>query len=151
MEIPDAILRFCNYQERCHQEVRTKLSTMYFTDAVMEEIISDLIRNDLLNEERFARAFARGKFKMLEWGRVKIKYELKKRQISEYCIKKGLSEIDEDIYESVLNNLFEKKWAETKRLRSPNARKGAVLRYMLQKGYESDFIMKLLRNKTEKK
>src|SRR5690348_15012185 len=97
------ILHYCKYQERCHSEVRNKLYDMGFTSEKVERQLSELIDCGVLNEERFARAFARGKFRMLHWGRDKIKQQLKIKKISDYCIRKGLSEIDDEQYGDALN------------------------------------------------
>ena len=81
--------RYCDYQERCHQEVRSKLIRMQVYGEELEQIMAILIEEDLLNEERFARSFARGRHRIKAWGRHRITRELKKRQISDYCIRKG--------------------------------------------------------------
>ena len=103
------IQRYCAFQERCHKEVRYKLIEHAIYGDLLEEIISDLISNNFLDEERFARTFARGKFRMKQWGRNKIKQELKLRDVSVYSIKAAMTEIDGDEYLSVLSNLLAKK------------------------------------------
>jgi regulatory protein len=107
----------------------------------VDAIISELIQEDYLNEERFARSFARGKFRMKQWGRVKIKYELKQRQVSEYCIKKGLTEIDDDEYDKTLNNLIEQKSKTLKSEKNMFVKKRKLLDYLLQKGFERDIAL----------
>src|SRR5450432_470130 len=94
---------FCAYQERCHNEVKEKLYSFGLWKKDVEETISLLIGDDYLNEERFAIQFAGGRFRMKQWGRVKIRYELKQRQLSEYCIKKALAAIDEEDYHKTLS------------------------------------------------
>lgn len=89
---------YCGYQERCHSEVRTKLLKLHVYGDDLESIIAELVRDDFLNEERYARSFARGKFRINHWGRNKIRLYLHRKDISDYCIRKGLSEIDEDEY-----------------------------------------------------
>ncbi len=88
---------YCAYQERAHSEVKEKLYDLGVWKKDHDEIISTLIEENYLNEERFAIAFAGGKWRVKHWGRVKIKYELKQKQVSEYCIKKAMKQIDEDI------------------------------------------------------
>lgn len=105
---------YCSYQERSHAEVKEKLYSFGLWKKDAELILSELIEENYLNEERFARLFAGGKFRMKQWGRVKIKYELKQKQVSEYCIKKGLSEIDEEAYQKTLKKLADQKWATLK-------------------------------------
>jgi regulatory protein len=103
------VKQYCAYQERCHSEVKEKLFTygVYGDDA--DSIISTLIEEDYLNEERFAIAFAGGKFRMKQWGKVKISYELKQKQVSAYCIKKALQSIQAEEYENTLQKLAEQK------------------------------------------
>jgi regulatory protein len=86
---------YCAYQERCHSEVKNKLYAMGLRKADVESALSDLIEQNYLNEERFAIQFAGGKFRMKHWGKSKIQYELRQKQVSEYCIRKALNEIDE--------------------------------------------------------
>jgi len=102
----------CAYQERCQQEMRDKLYEWGLHSNDVENIIANLISDNYLNEERFAKAFAGGKFRIKKWGRVKIKIELKKRKISDYCIKKGMQEIDEADYIKTLKNILAKKLKE---------------------------------------
>ena len=101
-EAIDKLQRFCIYRDRCHSEVRSKLLQLKVFGDDLEEVISELIRTDYLNEERFSVNYARGKYRTKNWGKNKIIQELKKRSISNYCIKKALKEID-------LENDYEKK------------------------------------------
>ena len=141
MEVKAAILRYCKYQERCHSEVRNKLYELGCNTREVEQHIAELIEINALNEERFARAYARGKFRMLAWGRDKIKQQLKLKKISDYCIKKGMTEIDGDAYDAMLDKLVDKKLKELKGERSPAKLKGKIFRYMMQKGYERELVM----------
>jgi len=141
MELKAAILHYCKYQPRCHMEVRNKLYELGLTTPEVEQNIANLIETDVLNEERFARAFAGGKFRMKQWGREKIKQELKMRKVSDYCIRKALTEIDGDDYEKTLNKLALKKTEETKHDKSMLSRKSKIYRYLVQKGYERDLVM----------
>lgn len=138
--IDPAILHYCKYQERCHSEVRNKLYELGFGKTDVEYQISELISAGVLNEERFARAFARGKWRMLKWGRVKITQQLKAKKVSDYCIKKGLSEIDGDEYEAILLKIAEKKAEELKKERNIRAKMAKMQRFLLQKGYEQDLV-----------
>src|SRR4051812_72479 len=108
----EALIRtssFCAYQERTQQEVRDKLYGYGLHKDMAEELISKLISENFINEERFAKTYAGGKFRIKKWGRIKIKEALKAKGISEYCIKKGLLEIDPTEYTSALLSLIEKK------------------------------------------
>jgi regulatory protein len=132
---------YCGYQERNHQEVKEKLYSFGLYKQQVEELLSQLIEENYLNEERYAIQFAGGKFRMKQWGRVKIKYELKQKRISEYCIKKGLKEIDEEDYRKTLQKLAEKKWASVKGEGVNHFVKlTKTTDYLLQKGYEPELI-----------
>jgi regulatory protein len=106
--------QYCGYQERCHAEIREKLYDLKVSKAFHDDILATLIQEDYLNEERFAIAFAGGKFRIKHWGKVKIRYELKQRQISEYCIRKGLEQIEQEEYKITIHNLARKKFQSLK-------------------------------------
>lgn len=132
---------YCAYQERSHGEVKEKLYSMGLREAEVEALLSQLIEEDYLNEERFAKMFAGGKFRMKHWGRVKIKYELKQRQVSEYNIKKALKEINEDDYAASFNKLFDEKLLLLGSEQNVPTRKRKLMDYLMQKGYERDMIV----------
>lgn len=144
MDAKSAIYHYCNYQDRCHAEVRNKLYELGCTTPEVEELIANLIEAGLLNEERYARSYARGKFRTLKWGRTKIIQQLKLHKISDYCIRKGMSEIDADEYDNVLTKLAEKKWQELRSEKNIFARRKKVYRYLLQKGYEADMVQAVI-------
>lgn len=131
----EKIKHFCAYQERSHFEVKQKLYSMGLHFNKVEELLATLIEENYLNEERFAQSFARGKFRIKRWGRIKIKYELKAKKVSDYNIKSALREIDEDEYIKALQQVAEKKWAA---LEDENAltRQAKTLQYLLQRGFE---------------
>jgi regulatory protein len=132
---------YCGYQERSHTEVKEKLYSFGLYKQQVEELLSQLIEENYLNEERFAVQFAGGRFRMKQWGRVKIKYELKQKRVSEYCIKKALKEIDEEDYLSTLQKLATKKWATIKGEGVNHYVKlSKTTDYLLQKGYEPELI-----------
>lgn len=122
-------------------EVRNKLYELGFTTDTVELQLTELIQNGVLNEERFARSFARGKFRMLHWGREKIKQHLKLKKVSDYCIKKAFSEINEEEYSNTLNKLANNKYKEVGSIRSLPMKKAKLYRYLIQKGYERDLVM----------
>lgn len=138
-----AIEHYCAYQERCHSEVRYKLLELGFRGAELEEAIASLIADNFLNEERFARSYSSGKFRMNQWGRKKIVQALKQKQVSDYCIRKGLEAIDAVEYAATLQRLAEKKLAITEKGQTW-IRKQKVQRYLIQKGYENDLIAEVL-------
>jgi regulatory protein len=130
---------WCALQERCHQEMRYKLFSWGLKEEAASQIISQLIGDGFLNEERFARSFVRGKFRIKHWGRIKIVNELKKKKISAYCIRKGLEEIEEQEYMETLTKLFEKRKKEIKE-RNPWRRKAKIVYFLVSKGYEQGLV-----------
>ncbi|MCU0355538.1 MAG: recombination regulator RecX [Cytophagales bacterium] len=131
------ITAFCAYQERTQQEVREKLLGYGLDEDEAEELIVRLLQENYVNEERFARTFAGGKFRLKKWGRLKIRGELKARGLSAYCVQKGMEEINPDQYWETLLELAEQKNALEKEP-NPMARKQKIVRFLLGKGYEQD-------------
>lgn len=138
--------RYCAYQDRCHQEVRSKLIELGMYGMDLEEIISDLIGDNFLNEERFAKSYVGGKFRVKHWGRVRIRQELKKRNISAYCIKKGMAEIEEEDYLKTLEHVLTKKRASLKQ-RDKFKKNGELAKYAMNKGFESNLVWALIKKK----
>lgn len=130
---------YCAYQERSQQEVRDKLYDLGLHKKEVEEGIAILISEGFINEERFAIAFAGGKFRIKQWGRIKIKLALKSKNISDYCILKALSLIDDTDYISVLEKLIQKKQKEVKE-KSILKKRYIIARYVLSRGFESDLV-----------
>lgn len=131
---------YCGYQERSHSEVKEKLYSLGLRKQEVEESLSQLIEEDYLNEERFAQQFAGGKFRMKQWGRIKITHELKQKQVSPYCIKKAMKEIDESDYLKTLEKLAAQKWQTLKSEKNIFIKLRKTQDYLLQKGYENDLI-----------
>jgi regulatory protein len=144
LDILASISHYCRYQERCHAEVRNKLYELGCNKQEVEEHISQMISNGWLNEERFAKAFARGKFKMLHWGKVKIVQQLKLKQVSDYCIKKALQEINELDYRQTLSKLALTKFKTYKKQEHIRQRKSKLQLYLSQKGYEPKLIIEII-------
>ena len=134
---------FCAYQERCHSEVKEKLYGFGLHKNDVEEILSKLIEENYLNEERFAIQYAGGKFRMKNWGRVKIKYELRKKQVSDYCIKKALTAIDNSAYIKTLQKLSEEKIKSLSAEKNSFIKKRKLRDHLMQKGFETDLISEL--------
>jgi len=130
---------YCAYQERCHSEVREKLFSLGVRKKEHDEIVATLIEENYLNEERFAIAYAGGKWRMKQWGREKIRYELKQKQVSDYCIRKALNQIGEEEYVQVLNRLAAEKYAAMKSEKLPGRTKKTI-NYLVQKGYEYGLV-----------
>ena len=130
---------YCAYQERCHNDVKDKLYKLGVWKKEHDEIIAALIEENYLNEERFAIAYAGGKFRINSWGRVKIKYALKQKQISEYCIKKAMKQISEEDYMKLLNKLAKEKYAALK-ADQYLVRKKKTMDYLITKGFETNLV-----------
>lgn len=136
--------QYCAYQERCHSEVKDKLYGFGLNKNEAEQIISTLIEENYLNEERFAIMYAGGHFRTKKWGRVKIKYELKKKMVSDYCIKKALASINDTDYIKTLNQLTEQKLKTLKSEKNMFIRKKKLQTHLLLKGYESNLVKEIV-------
>ncbi|QDK83254.1 RecX family transcriptional regulator [Spirosoma sp. KCTC 42546] len=136
---------FCAYQERTQQEVRERLKDWGVLGDDAEEVIAELIQQNYLNEERFAKSFAGGKFRVKGWGRRKIKQHLQQRGISGYNLDQAMKEIAPDDYQATLQELLTKK-RQSLRDENPLVIKQKLVRYALSKGYETDLIFTVLGN-----
>ena len=130
---------FCNFQERCHKDVREKLRKMNMISEASDYIINQLIQENYLNEERFAKTFARGKFRIKYWGKVRIIRELKYREISKYNIETALKEIDEQEYHETLDRLAKKRFNQIKETH-PSKKRKKLADYLLYRGWESNLV-----------
>ena len=139
---------WCAYQERCQQEARDKLYDYGLKTDDVENIIAQLVNENFINEERFAIAFAGGKFRIKKWGKIKIKQELKAKHVSDYCIKKGLAIIDSTDYINTLKKVLVLK---AKSITDKNflKKKQKLVRHALSKGYEQDLIFDVLKSQEE--
>lgn len=138
--------RYCAYQERSHQQVRDKLYEAGLHGEDVEEIITALILENFLNEERFARSYARGKFRMNGWGRVKIVQGLKQHRVHPNGIRAAMTEIGEDEYRDALRTILQQK-QRTLKESHPLRRKTALMRFAAQRGFEGDLVRELLEAK----
>jgi regulatory protein len=136
--------RYCAYQERCHSEAKKKLYEFGLSRDDVDELLSRLITEGFLNEERFAKAFAGGKFRMKKWGRLKIVNELEGHGLTANCIRLGLKEIDEEDYYKTLGDLLRKK---SDQLTEDNdfVRRDKISKYAIQKGFEPDLVWRLVK------
>ncbi len=130
---------FCAYQERSHQEVKDKLYSFGLYRMEVENILAELISENYLNEERFAKMFAGGKYRMKQWGRIKIINELKLKRVSPYNINIAIHEINENDYLQTLEKLALKKWQSLK-ADQYILREVKTTKYLMQKGFEVNLI-----------
>lgn len=144
-----SIRRFCAYQERAQQEVRDKLYEYGMSKDEVEEILSDLISENFLNEERFAVQFAGGHFRIKGWGKVKITHALKQKRVSAYNIKKAMQSINLDAYEKTLESLATKKWNTLKGERGLS-RMAKTQAFLYQRGFEPQLIQPVIQKLNKK-
>ena len=136
---------YCAYQERTQDEVRLRLKKWDVWGEEADEIIAELISQNYLSEERFAKTYAGGKFRMKNWGRMKIKQELHRRGLSEYSIEKGMKEIGDQAYQEGLKELLTKKKILLERTETDKFKlKQKLARFAMSKGYESELIWKTI-------
>ena len=143
-EATGKIQRYCAYQERSHLEVRQKLFEYGMKEQETDEIVTNLITSGFLNEERYAKAFAGGKFRMKKWGRLKIIRALESQGLTKNCIKAGLTEIDQPTYEDTLRQLLIKKAHQVDE-KIKYVQRDKVAKFALLKGYEPELIWELLK------
>jgi regulatory protein len=130
---------YCAYQERCHKEVRQKLTDMYMIPEAIDVIVVHLLEHNFLNEERFAKTFVSGKFRIKAWGRRRLTYELKKKDIGKVNINQALAEISDEEYVEVFNDLAEKRVNFIKETNVYKKRK-KLIDYLLYRGWESHLV-----------
>jgi regulatory protein len=139
-EAKRALERYCVYQDRCHKEVRTKLKEMRMIPDAIDIVIGHLIEHNFLNEERFAKAFVRGKFNHKSWGKQRIVRELKQRQISPYNIKTGLLEISEEDYNTTFDTLSRKRYEQLSLEKDKYKKRKKLADYLIYRGWEGDLV-----------
>ncbi len=143
-KIFEKIKYFCGYQERSIREVEAKLAELHCPKNEVPGIIEQLEAEGFLNNERFARTFASGKFRILKWGKRKISYELKMRGLPESVIRKGLEEIDEEEYYQTLKELLVRKAGEIKPGKNFKERE-KILTFAVSKGFETSLVLEILK------
>ena len=142
------IQHYCAYQERSHKEVKNKLYDYGLYTNEVDEILSQLISDGFLNEERFAKAFAGGKFRMKKWGKLKIENELKFLGLTKRCIASGLKEIESSDYSKTLKVLIEKR-AEQSVEMNLFKKRDKIARFVIGKGYESELVWEMVKELVE--
>jgi regulatory protein len=149
-EIKRKLEQYCVYQDRCHKEVEQKLREFTLIPEAKEQILLSLLQDNFLNEARFATSFARGKFRIKNWGKQRIIRELKFREISTYNIKSALKEIDEEEYLQRIQLITEKR---NQIISESNTykRKQKLIGFLQRKGYEMDLIYKTVDQVLEEK
>jgi regulatory protein len=143
-EALERLRKYCAYQERSYKDVNDKMWDLKVPSDWRDDIIFGLIQENFLNEERFARAYSRGKFNIKRWGRIKIIQGLKRHQVSPKCIQLGLSEIDEDDYLQVLSNTVELKNSKLKE-KNQWKRKGAIYNFVTGRGFEGNLVTEAIK------
>lgn len=141
--------RYCIYQDRCHDEIEKKLREMNMIPEACEVIILYLMEHDFLNEERFSKSFARGKFKIKHWGKYRIIRELKQRNISTYNIDTALKEINDEDYISTLNEIAFKRYEKINEQNSYKKNK-KLINFLLYKGYENNLVYEVVKDISKK-
>jgi regulatory protein len=148
-EIKRKIEQFCVYQDRCHKEVEQKMRDYELIPEAREMILLSLMQDNFLNEERFAKSFARGKFRIKSWGKQRIIRELKFRDISTYNIKTALKEIDENEYLETIYRVTEKRSNSISETNSYK-KKQKLIDFLMRKGFENELIFTTVNEVLEK-
>ena len=143
-EASKALEHYCAYQERCHKEVEKKLNELKMIPEAKEKILLHLLKHNYLNEERYAKSFARGKFSIKNWGKRRIVNELKFKGISTYNINVALKEIDDKDYIQTLNKIAQKKLLLIKESNEFKKR-NKLTTFLISKGFETDLVYKVVK------
>ena len=139
------IRHYCAYQERSHQEVKEKLFSFGLYPDQVNELIAGLIQENFLNEERYAIAFAGGKFRIKGWGKQKIRYALRLQKVSDFCIRKGLNAIDDEAYMAMLKKLYEEKQKSVRSEKNMFIRMRKIRLFLQQRGFETELIQEIMK------
>ena len=145
---PEIIIKarkYCDYQERSQQELRDKLYEWGLHKREVEQVIAQMIEEGFMNEERFAIAFAGGKFRIKNWGRIKIKLALKQKKVSDYCIRKALNQIEDKDYQKTLEKIIS-AYAKKVKEKNPLKKNYRIAQYVIGKGYEPELVWEMLRS-----
>lgn len=137
--------RYCAYQERCHQEVEAKLRSFPISKNDKNGIFLKLLEENFLNEERYAKAYVSGKFNIKKWGRNRLVFELKKRRISSYNIKRALEEIDTADYQKTFEELAQKRFEQLENTKSEPEKKKKFIDYLFYRGWENELVYDAVR------
>ena len=143
-EVRKKIYYYCAYQERSHQEVKNKLYDLELSSSEIEELISHLITEGYLNEERFAKAFVGGKFRIKNWGRIKIVNALEAKGLTKNCIRIGLQEIDDADYRKTIELLILKKLDQTDEA-NIYVKREKLATHVIQKGFEPELVWEIVK------
>lgn len=143
-QVIQKIEHYCAYQDRCHEEVTQKLRSLKMNSEAIDRIIAHLIHDNFLNEERFAKSFARGKHRIKHWGKIRITNELKCRGINQTLINIALKEISPEEYYDTFENLANRNWESIRETNSLKKRK-KFCDYMLRRGFESNLVYEKLK------
>ena len=148
-KILDKARKYCTYQERSQQELRDKLYSWGLHKKEVEDAIVKMIEEGFMNEERFAIAYAGGKFRIKNWGKIKIKLALKQKKVSDYCIRKALNEIDERDYRKVLEKLIS-SYAKKVSEKNPLKKNYKIAQHVIGKGFEAEMVWELINQSKER-
>ena len=140
---------YCAYQERCHFEVMSKLEELQVNEEDAKKVFQTLLDQDFVNEKRFVESFVRGRFGLKRWGRVRIRQELKMRDISDQLIREGLDLLEPEAYHDTLIYLAERKWKLTKET-NLYKKKSKVVRFLIFRGFESEMVWEVVRELSNK-
>lgn len=135
---------YCAADEQCRSAVRAKLLVWGASRTLIDDIIKHLVDNDFINEQRYTRQYCDSKLRLQKWGRIKISYQLRAKQIPKNIIEKSISEIDGEVYGKVLFDLAENKWATLQNEANSLKRKNKLVTFLASKGFEMDEILEAI-------
>jgi regulatory protein len=141
----EVMKHWCAWSERCHYDCAQKLRQHGLNAAETDTLLARLVEENYLNEERYAVQFAGGHFRLKKWGRRKIEMALRQKQVSDYCIRKAMAQLEDEPYQQNLQKLAATKW-KAAAAKTPAQRWFAVKRHLLQKGYTPREVLQTLQS-----
>lgn len=147
MTLLEKLERYCSYQDRCSSDVELKMAGWKLPPSEKEKLIRKLTEEGFIDDQRFARSFARGKFRVNNWGRIRIRFELKAKRIPESLIREALQEIGEEEYEAAIRALINKKSGEINPEKTLNKRE-KIINFVVGKGFEIDQVLRIIQETT---
>lgn len=136
--------RLCSAGERCSYEIREKLAGWGLREDEIKNGVQYLTDNGFIDDSRYARFFIRDKLRFNKWGRIKLIYSMKQKQLSSDTIKNALNDIDEEEYAEILEKILKAKMKSTGSL-TVAVNKAKVIRYAAQKGFTTEEIVNSLK------
>ena len=136
------VMAMCSQSERCRFDIVTKLTQWELSEEEIAEAVDYLVKEHFLDEERFVRFFVNDKLRFNKWGKVKLRFMLRQKQIPEIIVREALDQIDDDLYIKTLQSLLKSKVKSVKGI-SEYERKGKLALFAQGHGFEAELAFRI--------